>query len=174
VVPTYIPEKVKPEQRLTVDKTGKADLAEVKTRQSAGLSAVNTYQKFNTTEPVSRPAEIPHEMPKPTKIDDLLREMKQEIAAPEMSSYSKTSAVIPENIAKVTEEVPKRAGENKERPYFTAPETPAKPVNKLPDSIPRGAVVPKENIAPVTRRKASKTLDDLMKIIDAEENKLKK
>jgi signal peptidase len=170
----YIPEKVRPEQKLTVDKSGKADLTEVKVRPTAGLSAVNTYQKFNTTEPAVRPVSHSPEMPKPTKIDDLLREMKEDISQTDLKPYKETSAVIPEAIAKVSEEVPKRAGENKEKPYFTAPETPVRTAEKLPGSVPRGAVIPKENIAPVTRRKASKTLDDLMKIIDAEESKLKK
>jgi hypothetical protein len=170
----FVPEKVRPEQKLTVDKSGKADLTEVKVRPVAGLSAVNTYQKYNSTEPTVRPSAATPEMPKPTKIDDLLREMKQDISKTDLGVYQETSAVIPEAIAKVSEEVPKRAGENKERPYFTAPETPVKTVSKLPESVPRGAVVPKENIAPVTRKKASKTLDDLMKIIDAEESKLKK
>jgi hypothetical protein len=100
--------------------------------------------------------------------------MKHDIERPDMESYTKTSAVIPEKIVRVAEGVPKRAGEDKEKPYFTAPETPPKTPHKIPDSVPKGAVVPKENIAPVTRKKASKTLDDLMKIIDAEESKLKK
>jgi hypothetical protein len=175
VTAAYISEKVRPEHKITVDKTGKADLAEVKVRPSAGLSAVNTYQKYNATEKTVRTQTTQPEMPKPTRIDDLLREMKEDIAKPDEKLYKQSSAVIPENIVRVAEEVPKRAGENKEKPYFTAPETPSipKPV-KLSDSVPRGAVVPKENIAPVTRKKASKTLDDLMKIIDAEESKLKK
>jgi hypothetical protein len=173
-VAKYVPEKVRPEHKLTVDKTGKADLAEVKTRSAASISAVNTYQKYNASQSTVRPSSPLPEIPKPTRIDDLLREMKEDIEQPEMKSYKQSSAVIPENIVRVTEEVPKRAGENKEKPYFTAPETPVVTPKKLPDSVPRGAVVPKENIAPVTRKKASKTLDDLMKIIDAEESKLKK
>jgi signal peptidase I len=170
--PAYVPEKVRTEHKLTVDKTGKADFAEVNQRSIAGLSAVNTYQKYNATEPVSAPP-VP-EMPKPTRIDDLLNEMKHDLDRPALENYTQTSAVIPEKIVRVTQEVPKRSGEDKEKPYFTAPETPPKTPNKLPESVPRGAVVPKENIAPVTRKKTSKTLDDLMKIIDAEESKLKK
>jgi signal peptidase I len=170
--PAYVPEKIKPEHKLTVDKTGKADFAEVYPRSTAGLSAVNAYQKFNTTEPAAVHS-VP-EMPKPTRIDDLLNEMKHDLDRPALENYTQTSAVIPEKIVRVTQEVPKRAGEDKEKPYFTAPETPPKTPNKLPESVPRGAVVPKENIAPVTRKKTSKTLDDLMKIIDAEESKLKK
>jgi hypothetical protein len=41
-------------------------------------------------------------------------------------------------------------------------------------NIPENAVIPKENIAPVKKKKSSKTLEELMNIIDAEETKLKK
>jgi signal peptidase I len=170
--PAYVPEKVRPEHKITVDKSGKADFTEVRPKNIAGLSAVNTYQKFNTTTPALH--EPVPDMPKPTRIDDLLNEMKHDLERPDVESYTRTSAVIPEKIARVSEEVPKRSGEDKDKPYYTAPETPPKTPNKLPDSVPRGAVVPKENIAPVNRKKTSKTLDDLMKIIDAEESKLKK
>lgn len=52
-----------------------------------------------------------------------------------------------------------------------------KPEYKVPlavSTIPENAVIPKENIAPVKKKKNSKTLAELMSLIDAEETKLKK
>ena len=49
-----------------------------------------------------------------------------------------------------------------------------KPAAEAVSTIPENAVVPKENIAPVRKKKSSKTLEELMSIIDAEETKLKK
>ena len=41
-------------------------------------------------------------------------------------------------------------------------------------AIPENAVLPKETIAPPKKQKSNKALAELMSIIDAEENKLKK
>jgi signal peptidase I len=47
------------------------------------------------------------------------------------------------------------------------------PEQTQPDIIPPGAVAPKVNIAPVRRKKSTRTVDELMKIIDAQTDKLK-
>jgi signal peptidase I len=148
------------------------------TKQAARQQTVNqTPQKTANAAPV-------------TRIDDLVRNQNASQAAEEASARDmltpKPASVIPESIAKVQETAAEtgKAGsagfDDTVREYFrkTPPETPAKPetpeIDKiLPSAPPPGAVLPKENIAPVRRKKTTRTVDELMKIIDAETDKLK-
>lgn len=95
------------------------------------------------------------------------------------------SNIIPDSLANIQEEAVSSGNEGgfseSVKAYFEkdsvkpAAETPVMPEENQPVStIPEKAVVPKENIAPVKKKKSSKTLEELMSIIDAEETKLKK
>ena len=94
------------------------------------------------------------------------------------------SNIIPDSIAAVQEEtaaVKKPVPEDNTKSYFEK-EQPA--LQSVPGTdfsagaekpaIPENAVLPKETIAPPKKQKSNKALAELMNIIDAEENKLKK
>ena len=98
------------------------------------------------------------------------------------------SNIIPDSLANIQEEAVVSGSVGREggfsesvKSYFEKER--AKPAAEVPiateenppaPTIPEKAVVPKENIAPVKKKKSSKTLEELMNIIDAEETKLKK
>lgn len=85
--------------------------------------------------------------------------------------------VIPDSLANIQSEAAQRSdSDSVVRNYFEKNEKPAEAPAEKPSAptIPDNAVIPKENIAPVRKKKSSKTLEELMSIIDAEETKLKK
>lgn len=87
------------------------------------------------------------------------------------------SNVIPDSLANIQSEAAQRSDfDNSVRNYFEKNEKPAEVPAEKPSAptIPDNAVIPKENIAPAKKKKSSKTLEELMSIIDAEETKLKK
>ncbi len=90
------------------------------------------------------------------------------------------SNVIPDSLANIQEEAAAKSGfDESVKNYFEKNDKPIIPAEEKPaaeavSTIPENAVIPKENIAPVRKKKSSKTLEELMSIIDAEETKLKK
>lgn len=174
-------------QRLTVDSNGKADFAAVKEEpvkipenetpnerfdriygiKKQTSSIESAAHASNNAEPVFAAA--------PTRINAELAAEPQEkvVFTPHISN------VIPDSLANIQEEAAVKTGfEDSVRNYFDrtpkpAP-VPAEPAAESVSTIPENAVIPKENIAPVKKKKSSKTLEELMNIIDAEETKLKK
>lgn len=87
------------------------------------------------------------------------------------------SNVIPDSLANIQSEAAQRSDfDSSVRNYFEKNDKPAEAPAEKPSAptIPDNAVIPKENIAPAKKKKSSKTLEELMSIIDAEETKLKK
>lgn len=182
-------EDQRPKSRLTVDSNGRADFVAEKKEpvripedetpnerleRIAGIakhtSPVGDYAKASSgNEPAFAAA--------PTKISaDAVHSSEGErvVFTPHVSN------IIPDSLANIQEEAAARSGfEASVRSYFEKNDKPAAHEEKKPSAesvstIPENAVVPKENIAPVKKKKSSKTLEELMSIIDAEETKLKK
>ncbi len=91
------------------------------------------------------------------------------------------SNIIPDSIAAVQEEtsaVKKSGIDDSAKSYYEKSllnrDIPEKLAPDEETAIPENAVLPKETIAPPKKQKNNKALAELMSIIDAEENKLKK
>lgn len=182
-------EDSRPKSRLTVDSNGRADfVAEEKApvripeneTPNERLERISGVAKH--TSPVSASAKAssgsePTFAAAPTRISaDAVRSSEGErvIFTPHVSN------VISDSLANIQEEAAAKSGfdasvrnyfEKNDKPTVSAEE---KPAVETVSTIPENAVVPKENIAPVKKKKSSKTLEELMSIIDAEETKLKK
>lgn len=180
---------LRPKSRLTVDSNGRADfVAEEKEpvripeneTPNERLERISGIAKH--TSPVSASAKAssgsePAYAAAPTRITaDAVRSSESErvVFTPHVSN------VIPDSLANIQEEAAAKSGfdesvknyfEKNDKPTVSAEE---KPAAEAISTIPENAVVPKENIAPVRKKKSSKTLEELMSIIDAEETKLKK
>ena len=180
---------LRPKSRLTVDSNGRADfVAEEKEpvripeneTPNERLERISGIAKH--TSPVSASAKAssgsePAYAAAPTRITaDAVRSSEGErvVFTPHVSN------VIPDSLANIQEEAAAKSGfdesvknyfEKNDKPTVSAEE---KPAAEAVSTIPENAVVPKENIAPVRKKKSSKTLEELMSIIDAEETKLKK
>ena len=180
---------LRPKSRLTVDSNGRADfVAEEKEpvripeneTPNERLERISGIAKH--TSPVSASAKAssgsePAYAAAPTRITaDAVRSFEGErvVFTPHVSN------VIPDSLANIQEEAAAKSGfdesvknyfEKNDKPTVSAEE---KPAAEAVSTIPENAVVPKENIAPVRKKKSSKTLEELMSIIDAEETKLKK
>ncbi len=140
---------------------------------------------------MNRPTRINPELKKTNEFFEKYSPKKtQEAEASDMFSSEKSepvvftphlSNIIPESIAAVQEEISapseKKSGfDESVKAYFernTEEEKP-EPVHIAEAAIPEKAVLPKETIAPPKKKKNNKALAELMSIIDAEENKLKK
>lgn len=182
-------EDLHPRSRLTVDSNGRADfVAEEKEpvripeneTPNERLERISGIAKH--TSPVSASAKAssgsePTFAAVPTRITaDAVRSSEGErvVFTPHVSN------VIPDSLANIQEEAAAKSGfDASVRNYFEKNDKPIVPAEEKPvvesvSTIPENAVVPKENIAPVRKKKSSKTLEELMSIIDAEETKLKK
>lgn len=194
------PEKPKPRQ-LTVDDKGKAAYefsSNAKTESAEEIgSPLFTYDR--TAKKVSEPVRqtVPDDsrdryINRPTKIEPCKNEGFDELYNSARKSEKKVvftphmSNVIPESIANVQEEAHSKPATFDEsvQAYFSKSKPAEEPPKKQPEevvsavppvsTIPENAVAPRETIAPVKKKKSSKTLEELMNIIDAEETKLKK
>lgn len=183
-------EDSRPKSRLTVDSNGRADFTAVEKKPepipenetpNERLERIYGVPKQTSTVSASAKASSGSEpafAAAPTRIStDAIRESESErvVFTPHLSN------VIPDSLANIQEEAaaPRSGFENSVRNYFDKTEKPSPAVTEKPapetvSTIPENAVVPKENIAPVKKKKSSKTLEELMSIIDAEETKLKK
>ncbi len=180
---------LRPKSRLTVDSNGRADfVAEEKEpvripeneTPNERLERISGIAKH--TSPVSASAKAssgsePAYSAAPTRITaDAVRSYEGErvVFTPHVSN------VIPDSLANIQEEAAAKSGfDESVKNYFEKNDKPIIPTEEKPvvesvSTIPENAVVPKENIAPVRKKKSSKTLEELMSIIDAEETKLKK
>ena len=180
---------LRPKSRLTVDSNGRADfVAEDKEpvripeneTPNERLERISGIAKH--TSPVSASAKAssgsePAYAAASTRITaDAVRTSEGErvVFTPHVSN------VIPDSLANIQEEAAAKSGfDESVKNYFEKNDKPTIPTEEKPavesvSTIPENAVVPKENIAPVRKKKSSKTLEELMSIIDAEETKLKK
>ncbi len=192
-------EEEKPKARLTVDANGRADYKVEKNIISTEAPPFIKLEGF-TAELPKQPAAVgakaasaaPGELylNRPTKIEPLPQEELLPKASAENESRPAEKAVftphlsnvIPESLVNIQEE----AAASNARPtfddsvkaYFEKSErravSSAVTEQERVPTIPEKAVVPKENIAPVRKKKNSRTLEELMSIIDSEESKLKK
>lgn len=182
-------EDSRPKSRLTVDSNGRADfVAEEKEpvripeneTPNERLERISGIAKH--TSPVSASAKAssgsePTFAASPTRITaDAVHSSEGErvVFTPHVSN------VIPDSLANIQEEAAAKSGfDESVKNYFEKNDKPTVPTEEKTavesvSTIPENAVVPKENIAPVRKKKSSKTLEELMSIIDAEETKLKK
>lgn len=183
-------DRVQKKQELTVDDRGRADftaperLAEPAPKQDTPLF---TYDRATGKASAGASAKNGTESgysPVTTKIQSEKKEFAAAYAGKSEENVVFTphlSNIIPDSLVNIQETAP-TANESEPdsgvKTYFEK-ETPKpapeeKPAAETTPTIPEKAVVPKENIAPVKKKKSSKTLEELMNIIDAEENKLKK
>lgn len=195
-------EDAKPKAKLTVDNNGRADykVTEKPAVENTTETPLEKFERVNNapkqtsavgafarassgSEPVyaSRPTRIePRGGDNSAKADESVGGREEKVVfTPHLSN------IIPDSLANIQEEAVSSGNEsgfgesvksyfekNSEKP---APEVPVVTEENPPaPTIPEKAVVPKENIAPVKKKKSSKTLEELMSIIDAEETKLKK
>ena len=183
-------ERVQKKQELTVDDRGKADFtapekpAEPEPKQDTPLF---TYDRTTGKASAGASAKNGTESgysPVTTKIQ---REKKEFAAAYAGRSEDNVvftphlSNIIPDTLVNIQEAAPTANDTKPEsgaKTYFEKeapkPEPQEAPAAEMTPTIPEKAVVPKENIAPVKKKKSSKTLEELMSLIDAEESKLKK
>lgn len=189
----------RPEKVLTFDNRGRAEYSERRAEEKKD-SPLFTYDRLTgKSEPAPRealragtaPSDSRDElyMNRPTRIevetkkaDELFEKYGRKDKNEPVVFTPHLSNIIPDSIAAVQEEaaaVKKAVAEENAKPYFEKSAPPA-PDDKvyMPDeekpAIPENAVLPKETIAPPKKQKSNKALAELMSIIDAEENKLKK
>lgn len=176
---TELPENNSP--LFTYDRIGKSD-----SREPVSVGARQTVSRDELY--MNRPTQINPEMSKTNEFFEKYAPKSDAENTTAIPAEAKEEAVvftphlsniIPESIAAVQAETsaPKKAGfDDSVKAYYeknTVTDTPDAPVNDEA-SIPEKAVLPKETIAPPQKKKNNKALAELMSIIDAEENKLKK
>lgn len=182
-------DRIQKKQELTVDDRGRADFtapekpAEPAPKQDAPLF---TYDRTTGKASAGASAKNGTESgysPVTTRIQSEKKEFAAAYAGKSEENVVFTphlSNIIPDSLVNIQETAPTAAESEpaigaktyfeKEQPKPAPEEKPA----EVTPTIPENAVVPKENIAPVKKKKSSKTLEELMSIIDAEETKLKK
>ncbi|MDE5992760.1 MAG: hypothetical protein K2G87_06880, partial [Oscillospiraceae bacterium] len=189
----------RPEKVLTFDNRGRAEYSERRAEEKKETPLFTYDRLTGRNEPARRetvragtaPSDSRDElyMNRPTRIevetkkaDELFEKYGRKDKGEPVVFTPHLSNIIPDSIAAVQEEtaaVKKPVAEETVKPYFekSAPPAPAEKVY-MPDeekpAIPENAVLPKETIAPPKKQKSNKALAELMSIIDAEENKLKK
>jgi hypothetical protein len=159
-----------------------AGIAAPSSSHTAGFS--RTYEAAKASDPVVflKPEPLP-QSGSVTRIGDLVRdnETSREDEAVREMLRPKPASVIPESINRAQQSASKTAPsefEDSVREYYKKEDTRVTPAESFAEpaasSIPPGAAVPKENIAPVRRKKSTRTIDELMKIIDSEAGKISK
>ncbi|MDR0903542.1 MAG: hypothetical protein LBM59_02805 [Ruminococcus sp.] len=141
-------------------------------------SRIGYPDEKNNTPVLFIPPEEQNAELKKTRIDDLVRDNERADNAARSILRPKPASVIPEEVTRLQQnapQTPNRTGfEDTVREYYSA-RTPATPEEsgfaEPAATIPEGAVVPKERIAPVRRKKQSSTVDELMKLIDDQTTK---
>lgn len=183
-------ERARNKPELTVDDRGRADFAAAEKPSAPAPkqeSPLFTYDRTTGRASGGASAKNGTESGYSPVTSGINSEKKEYAAAYAGSSGEKVvftphlSNIIPESLLNIQEEAPTASEPSPVsgvRTYFekepprAAPEE--KPAPEVTPTIPENAVVPKETIAPVKKKKSSKTLEELMSIIDAEETKLKK
>lgn len=156
--------------------TGKNE-ADVKEPSYAGAARRNVSRDELY---MNRPTRIE---PDRKKTDELFKKYASSEKGAPVVFTPHMSNVIPDSIAAVQEEtaaVKKQSFDDSVKAYYEKTVPGAEKVPEIPSSadekpaIPEKAVLPKETIAPPKKQKNNKAVAELMSIIDAEENKLKK
>lgn len=193
----------RPEKVLTFDNRGRAEYSE-QSPEAKKDSPLFTYDRLTgkneavRKEPayagaartdsrdelyMNRPTKIE---PEKKKTDELFEKYASANKSEPVVFTPHLSNIIPDSIAAVQEEaaaVKKPLADESVRSYFEKEKSELQNMqDTLSDdhaaaekpAIPENAVLPKETIAPPKKQKSSKALAELMSIIDAEENKLKK
>ncbi|MDR0944255.1 MAG: hypothetical protein LBM41_06970 [Ruminococcus sp.] len=183
------------DRTLSVNEQGRAELskfADTKTRQIAVTaypkapegprfqSRIGFPEKETPAVPVMLIPPETNDKPPVTRIDDLIRDKAPLDDRAKDFLRPKPASVIPDEITKLQQSTVSKpsAFDESVREYYQAPtkqeqarQEQAKPETFLEPTIPDGAVVPKEKITPVRRKKPSSTVDELMKMIDDQSSK---
>lgn len=196
-------EGVRPKSKLSVDENGLAEYKPSNKPQPQPepekQSPLFTYDRLtgkasdNSAQPVAAAVKQgaaerdDRYINRPTRIDDSFVNdlVKSEKSEEKVVFTPHLSNIIPESIANIQEEAASPSASSFDesvKAYFDKNERRSETVRPLENepeeqsvsTIPENAVVPKETIAPVKKKKNSKTLEELMSFIDAEETKLKK
>lgn len=177
---TPAPEE-KPKAKLTVDARGKADFSAAPVEEKAPAYSAAAASRSNVSKDdlfLNRPTRIEPAVSSDSPVQALKSGNDNVIFTPHLSN------IIPDKITEIQHEAAAKDAtsfDDSVKAYFKKDTPkPAAPAPVLPNetapvsTIPENAVIPKENIAPARKKKSSKTLEELMSIIDAEESKLKK
>ncbi len=187
-------DELKSKAELTIDSSGKAAYRAAEKSPAEDNSGINSASKQLSAIGASARASSgsnPSYISRPTKIEPRVTEGFTPKTNSSLNSSDEErvvftphlSNVIPDSLVNIQEEAASSNGKSSfdesVKAYFEknsdkpAPE--AIPADeKSVSTIPENAAVPKETIAPVKKNRSSKTLEELMSIIDAEETKLKK
>ena len=174
--PAFTEPAEKPKAKLTVDARGKADFGVSSSSDTAPAYAAASVSRAGISQDdlyLNRPTRIEPAVTDESPVNALKSGNDKVIFTPHLSN------IIPDKITAIQNGAASSYDESV-KTYFEKEQPkpqPAAPVinDTAPVStIPENAVVPKENIAPARKKKSSKTLEELMSIIDAEESKLKK
>lgn len=173
--PAFVPTAAeKPKPTLTVDSRGMADFtapsAENRVPAYSSASAKSSSQDEHY---LNRPTKIEPSMNSESPVQALKSGNDNVIFTPHLSN------IIPEKITEIQNDAASSFDESVKSYFEKEQPKPSEPAPVIGDTapvstIPENAVIPKENIAPARKKKSRKTLEELMNIIDAEENKLKK
>lgn len=180
-----IPEEKKESPLFTYDRLTGRNEAPRKEPAYAGAAAHNAARQPQEDSRdelyINRPTKIE---PEKKKTDELFEKYGSSDKSEPVVFTPHLSNIIPDSIAAVQEEasaVKNPAPEENTKSYFEK-ETAVPQGVLMTDfsaeeekpAIPENAVLPKETIAPPKKQKSNRALAELMSIIDAEENKLKK
>ncbi|MBQ8825906.1 MAG: hypothetical protein IJ007_02305 [Oscillospiraceae bacterium] len=174
--PAFTETAEKPKAKLTVDARGKADFGVTDKNDAAPAYSSASVSRANLSQDdlyLNRPTRIEPAVTDESPVNALKSGNDKVIFTPHLSN------IIPDKITEIQNGAASSFDESvktyfeKEKPK---PKAEAPVINDTApvSTIPENAVVPKENIAPARKKKSSKTLEELMSIIDAEESKLKK
>lgn len=184
------PEPVPVQERsvLSVDKNGKAGLSAVR-EEGTPLFTYDGFSGNKNKRPVAKqgssvvkPVKTPHsdnffsEYISEDEKAPLYDRKTEQTAAEEEKCVDFMSGVIPQSIAEAAAKAEIPAEENAPEPVKTYEPKAVREdkIVKEARNIPEQAVIPKEKLAPPKKKNNSKAISELMSIIDAEENKLKK
>ena len=188
------PKETSKKEVLNIDKNGKAGL----TSADASHSPLFSYDSIDVK--TGKPKEAPEKPAEKTiktpttdaffnnyvdnknrdqlygdriKRQEIVLDAEEQKSEPAQEKKAFMSNVLPEKLSDTVQEA-----EQPPKPAAPAPEPVPKPVHadtviKKTQAIPPKAVVPKENLTPPPKRNTSKTISELMSIIDAEESKLR-
>lgn len=176
-----VPQEKKESPLFTYDRlTGKSEAVR-KEPVHAGAGGSQTRAVSEDDLYLNRPTRIE---PEKKKTDELFEKYASSGKSEPVIFTPHLSNIIPDSIAAVQEEtasVKKPSADESSKAYFEKEQAVPQSVLGMDFSagtekpaIPENAVLPKETIAPPKKQKSSKALAELMNIIDAEENKLKK
>lgn len=188
------PKEISKKEVLNIDKNGKAGL----TSADASHSPLFSYDSIDVK--TGKPKEAPEKPAEKTiktpttdaffnnyvedknrdqlygdriKRQEIVPDTEEQQSEPAQEKKAFMSNVLPEKLSDTVQEA-----EQPPKPAAPAHEPAPKPVHadkviKNAQAIPPKAVVPKENLTPPPKRNTSKTISELMSIIDAEESKLR-